>query len=750
MARRRRGERRRADGRRGFWGGYATVVVKLRWLIIAFWIAVTATLLSLPTPSTDAGDLGGFGSDNPAIEAELRSFEIFGVPLLSRVVVVQHDPDGLSAFAQAEAVLRAVALTQGAYDTAILGALPVPNTFGVTPGATTDGTTFLTYLFLDPRSSFGYQTAVAEQWAEKHLTDPDDAYIGVTGSVPARAAQAEIVQHELHTLELVTVLAVLLIVGVTFRSVVAPVITLLTAGSAVLVTLGVAGRVAELLGVSIPPDLRPLIVALLLGVVTDYCIFFLSGLRHQIASGAGRLDAARAATKDFAPIVAVAGLTVATGTGTLIVAESALFRGFGPGMALTVFVGMAVAVTLVPALMAIVGGRAFWPAPPTPTNGRDPVPSVVTRAVTRPLTAALVALGCFVVLALAAMPLTRLDLGLGFVQSLPSDEPASRAAGAAAEGFAPGILSPTEILIEADGITRERSELRELGEILQRQPGVADVLGPGDAPPIGEFNVLLARSGDAARFLVVLDSEPLEATAINAIEQLRQRMPALLGVAGLRDARVSMAGDTALAEGIVAETSNDLLRISVAALAANLFMLVVFLRALVAPLYLLATNLLALCATLGVTVWVFQDLLGQEGLTFYVPFAAAVLLVSLGSDYNIFAVGHIWSLASRRPLRQAIAVAVPQSTRAITSAGAALAVSFGLLALVPLRPFRELAFALAFGIVVDVLIVRALLVPSLLTVVGPVSGWPSKALRRRRVVGDRPEDQFGEQLSRSG
>ena len=645
MARWRRGERRRAEGRRGFWDAYAAIVVRLRWLVVAFWAAVTATLLSLPTPSTDAGDLGGFGTGNPAIAAELRSFEIFGVPLLSRVVVVQHDPAGLSAFAQAEAVLRSVALTQGSYDTPILGALPVPDTFGVTPGAQGDGTTFLTYLFLDPRSGFGYQTAAAEQWAGEQLTDPDDAYVGVTGSVPARAAQAEIVERELHTLELVTVLAVLLIVGVTFRSAVAPVLTLLTAGSAVLVTLGVAGRVAQLLGVSIPPDLRPLIVALLLGVVTDYCIFFLSGLRHQIASGGTRLDAARAATRDFAPIVAVAGLTVATGTATLIVAESALFRGFGPGMALTVFVGMAVAVTLVPALMALVGGRAFWPAPPAPTHGKDPLPSVVTRAVTRPTSAALIALGCFVVLALAAIPLTRLDLGLGFVQSLPGDEPAARAATAAAEGFAPGILSPTEVLVEAGGITRQREELRELGDILERQPGVADVLGPGDAPPIGEFNVLLARSGDAARFLVVLDSEPLEAAAINSVESLRQRMPALLGVAGLRDARVSLAGDTALAEGIVRETSGDLVRISIAALAANLLMLVVFLRALVAPLYLLATNVLALCATLGVTVWVFQDLLGQEGLTFYVPFAAAVLLVSLGSDYNIFAVGHIWSPA---------------------------------------------------------------------------------------------------------
>ena len=157
-----------------------------------------------------------------------------------------------------------------------------------------------------------------------------------------------------------------------------------------------------------------------------------------------------------------------------------------------------------------------------------------------------------------------------------------------------------------------------------------------------------------------------------------------------------------------------------------------FLRSLVAPLYLLACSVLALSASLGLTVLVFQGWLGQDGITFYVPFAAAVLLLSLGSDYNIFAVGRVWQLARDRPLRDAMRIGVPESTRAITAAGIALATSFGLLALVPLQPFRELGFVLAVGILLDVFVVRALLVPALLTLVGPVSGWPSRRLRTRR------------------
>ena len=122
----------------------------------------------------------------------------------------------------------------------------------------------------------------------------------------------------------------------------------------------------------------------------------------------------------------------------------------------------------------------------------------------------------------------------------------------------------------------------------------------------------------------------------------------------------------------------------------------------------------------------------MDGLTFYVPFAAAVLLVSLGSDYNIFGVGRVWDEARHLPLREAVLKAVPESSRAITAAGVTLAVSFGMLAIIPLTPFRELGFAMAVGILIDAFVVRSLLVPAMLVLVGPVSGWPGPHLRADR------------------
>jgi RND superfamily putative drug exporter len=353
----------------------------------------------------------------------------------------------------------------------------------------------------------------------------------------------------------------------------------------------------------------------------------------------------------------------------------------------------------------------------------------VTLLTRRPVAAVVVAL-TVAGLVVAALPLRGLDLGLSFVGSLPKDTEVARAAAAAEEGFAPGILSPTEILVEGDGVGQRLPELSRAAELIERQLGVAGVLSPGDLPGGEQLGVLVAPSGDAARFVVVFDSEPLAADAIEDLDRLRDRLPGILEAAGLGDVRTAIAGDTALSLSVVERTTDDLLRISLAALAVNLLLLVLFLRAVVAPLFLLASSVLALAASLGLTVFVFQDLLGQSGLTFYVPFAAAVLLVALGSDYNIFAVGHIWDVARSVPLLRAIRVATPQSTRAITSAGLALAASFGLLALVPLRSFRELGFALAVGIVLDVLVVRSLLVPALLALVGPASGWPFARLRR--------------------
>jgi RND superfamily putative drug exporter len=143
---------------------------------------------------------------------------------------------------------------------------------------------------------------------------------------------------------------------------------------------------------------------------------------------------------------------------------------------------------------------------------------------------------------------------------------------------------------------------------------------------------------------------------------------------------------------------------------------------------LLACSALSVAAALGLTTLLLQGVLGQQGLTFYAPFAAAVLLIALGSDYNVFAVGPIWQEAARRPLAEAISIAVPRSSRAITLAGLILAATFALVAIIPLSTFRQIAFAMTVGLLLDTLVVRPILTPAVLTLLGRSAGWPGKRI----------------------
>jgi putative drug exporter of the RND superfamily len=709
---------------------YAGLVVALRWPVVAAWVvAAVASVIYLPTVGQSGSDLEQLVSaDNPAIQSEVRSFDKFGFPLLSRVAVVQRNAAGLPTPVQQKAIKRAQDVSNGTYPDAapIRAAVPVMNAVGLFPGSRESGTTIVTLLFTDPNVNFIDQVAAAKRFVAQHY-DASDAVVGITGSVPARVEQARIVQSSVPRLELITIAAVFLIVAFAFRSLVAPLVALGVAGIASVLTLHVGGALAVRLGVPVPQETQPMLVALLLGVVTDYVVFYLSAVRRQLAGGDQRLAAARQATARFTPIIVVAGAAAAAGTAALVVAGSPAFRAFGPGMALAILIGMVVAVTLVPALLAILGPKAFWSPLRRSAAPDDPEATTAggrwwARLLTRRWFAAPMLLLCVAGLVFAALPLRHIALGVSFVDALPADNPTRAAATAAETGFVRGILSPTELLIEGNGVGQRQAELARLQQSLASVPGVAVVLGPTTPDLPDGLNVFRARDGGAARFLLVLADEPLGAHAVETARRLQRELPGLLHAAGLDGMQSSLGGDTAIARVIVDQTVHDLGRIALAALVANLLFLMLFLRAFVAPIALLGCSVLAIGATLGLTTWLFQGVLGGDGLTFYVPFAASVLLVALGSDYNIFGIGPAWREARTRPLREALALTLPHSARAIRTAAFTLAVSFGLLLIVPLRPFRELAFALSVGVLIDAFIVRSLLAPALLSVMSAKTG----------------------------
>ena len=728
----------------------AWIVVHLRFLVVAAWVAaaVLATIYLPPISEADGSTLTSMlPKDSAAVATERSIARIFGVPLFSRLEVVQRDPHGLSPAAQARVVTRAAALDTGSLKGRfpdILGAIPVLNTAKLLPGSRENGTTAVTYVFADPRLDIFEQRDAVGRYVRAEVSGPDDHLVGVTGAVAARVDEANRVTSALPWVQLATVVLIALIVGFHFRSVGAPLVTLAAAAIAYLVTIRVLVWLGHRAHVSIPQEIEPLVVVLLLGIVTDYSVFYLSGMRTRLSEGRSSVRAAKRTSGELARIILTAGMVVAAATAALIVTPLTFFRALGPGLAVTVVIGLAVSVTFVPAAMAIGGRALFWPARPTvvppatgnggagapPESQRRSAPdtplepaarswrSAAVRSVTRRPVALLVTVVVVGALAVAASFLRQTGLGISLTDELPSDSQAARAAALAGTGFAPGITSPTEILVRGSGVADRPRRLATLNGLIAREPGVAGVIGPGILPPQLTPSVFLSNDPSAARFVVVLDRDPLGYSGLDRLGALERRMPDLLRRAGLGRASVGFAGDSALARETVGRTVDALGLIAGAALVVDLILLAIFLRALAAPLYLLATSALVVAASLGLTTLVFQVWLGHPGLTYYVPFGAAVLLIALGSDYNVFVVGRIWQEARWRPLRAAIRVAAPRASRAIGVAGLALAGSFALLALVPLTPFREFAFAMAVGVLLDSFVVRTLLVPSLMTLFG--------------------------------
>ncbi len=714
---------------------FARAVVGLRWVIVPAWIAAAAaSALYLPTlGSGEPLPLGGLvPSDAPALRVGQRESELFRVPLTADTVVVQRDPQGLSREAQARALARAVAVSRGAKDPeGIAFALPIANTLGLFPGSRERGTTALTYLFFGPQASLVDRVREANVYAAR-INGPDEALVGVTGPAPARYQQFLEIDSHLELVEIATVAVILLVVGLTFRALAAPLLTLFAAGIAFIVASGVIPWVGERLGVTVPEEVEPLVVALTLGIVTDYAVFYLSGYRRRLFEGLDRIEAARAATIRVTPIVATAGLIVVAGTAALLVGELEFFRAFGPALALTAAVSLVVSMTLLPAMLALLGRRIFWPgvrAEQLGTSADDfssPVREAGARFVSSlPVSVVLVVL-CSGLLALAASGISDTKLAFRLITGLPSDTQQRRAAEAAGLGFAPGVLAPTVLLVEGGADGERRGALVKLEETLAKEDGVAAVIGPREQIPQAPDDLFATADGSAARFVVIFEESPLGSEAIGDFRRLENRLPELLSGAGLEGSESGLTGQTALASETVEAVVGSSLRVGAVVLAVNFLLLALFLRALVAPLYLLAASVASVAATLGLTTYVFQDLLGHSDLTYYIPFAAGVLLVSLGSDYNVYVVGRIWEELRVRPVREAIAVAIPRASKAISVAGIALALSFAVLAIVPLDAFRELAFMMSVGVLLETFLVRTLLIPALISVFGRTSTWPGR------------------------
>lgn len=715
---------------------FASAVVLLRFIVIpALVFAAYASWKWLPGVSSlpDAGVQALLPSETPAARSEAEAARLFGSSLLPRIAVVQRNPAGLPPRRQRRIVSLALRLDQDRLHAFPRGSRAVPyiNTARLLPGARERSTTAITYLGFPSELSPVTQRNYADQYAR--AVSLPGATAEATGFIPASIAQSNAIEQNLIWVELATVLFVALVIGGYLRSLLAPLVTLAAAAVAYFIAIGVVSWLAKTQGLQLQNQVEPIVVVLLLGTITDYSVFLLSGMRARVKAGEPPADAARNACANVLPIIFTAGLIVAAGLATLRLASIGFVQTLGPAMAVVVLVSLGVSITFVPAVMRTLCAPLFWPGlrterPPDPLVTR--AGAFVRRALARGTSRRLLAFPTIVIvvaaLALAGTGIRFERLALTTIRGLDASTPARHADLEAERGFTGGIVAPTEIVVREPGIGMRTTSLRRFARSLAAQPEIGAVFGAGSVPlPRRYALTFTSRDNSAVRYFVAFRHHAYSSAAIDDLSRLQHAMPGLLAAAGVRDAGVLYAGDTALAKATTHLVGHDLIWVGLAAAAVNLILLGLFLRSIVAPLLLVASSALAIAATFGLTAYVLRAIFHTSDLTYFVPLAVGVLLLSFGTDYNLFVVGRIWQDAPTRSIRAAIRTAVPRASRAISIAGVALACSFAMLAIVPIAAFRELAIAIGIGVILDTFVVRTLLVPALLAALGERSWWPS-------------------------
>ena len=568
----------------------------------------------------------------------------------------------------------------------------------------------------------GESTQIAEQAAAviRPIVPPPEgdetglrAY--VTGEAGFDADRSAAVEGIDDTLLLVTVAVLLALLLAIYRSPLVAAVPLIVVALAYLIAAGLVFGLVVAGATTVSGQTTAILIVLMFGVGTDYCLLIVARYRDELRAVEDVGVAMTRATERTGPAILSAGAIVIAAMLVLAVADFNATREMGPLLALGVAVMVGAGLTLLPAILAALGRRAFWPAIPALDAGRPEhslwqrVAGLVAR---RPIGVA--AVGCAV---LAAGALGNLDQRetLDFSEQFREQPESVQGQKLIQERFGVGRAAPVQVVTDFD----------EAGEV------IAD-LQEGASSPIEEM-YLAARSvssggtiaaepqpGDLALSEGYLSMDPFSDEATDAIPGIRETV------------REAVSGGTALVGGTVADAydnrealAGDTWLIIPITLALVLAILVFLLRAVVMPVYVIATVVLSFGFALGAGSLVFTHVMDQPASDPSLPLFAFIFLVALGVDYNVFLLARIREERARgADTTAAVTGALAQTGGVITSAGLVLAATFSVLMALELEALFQVGFVVALGLLVDTFLVRALVVPALAVAVGERNWWP--------------------------
>jgi len=517
------------------------------------------------------------------------------------------------------------------------------------------------------------------------------------------------------TLLLTTLAVVAVILIVVYRSPVLWIIPLLSS----LFALSTAGGIVYLLAkadiIDVDGQSQGILSVLVIGAATDYALLLIARYREELHHHEDRFDAMRAAYKGVWEPILASGSTVAIALLVLLFSQLTNTAGLGPIGAIGIVVSMFTILTLLPALLLLFGRWIFWPRVPH-NDGDDHVLegmwAKVGNGIGRNPRKAWIITGA--VLLLFAFASTTLKAnGIGTVDTFTGKPESVVGQKLLLKHFPGGEGDPTQVVVSADKIDAVTAALTGA-------PGVSSITPALDGIPVpGKPAPSIKIVDNRAILNVTLDTAPDSVEAGNDIPELRR-------LAKAADATALIGGTSAVYYDVRQANDRDNKVIIPIILLVITLILGVLLRSILSAIVLLGTVVLSYFATLGVSALVFNHVFGFAGGDNSFPLFAFIFLVALGIDYNIFLMSRVREESQKIGTRAGVIKGLTVTGSVITSAGIVLAATFAVLGLLPLVPLAQLGFAVAFGVLLDTIIVRSILVPALVHEIGPKIWWPSK------------------------
>jgi len=707
----------------GVFARLGRLVVHRPWWVIGAWvvlaIVVIATAPALPT-STDESD--ALPRNYESIEAATLGQEAFPSAFTPSMIVVFERSDGAALTAQDSAKVAQVVNELGAKRLKDIEAI-------VPPQPSPNNLVALSAVKMPQLSSGNAQelTASAKTFRtelQAALTG-SDLTAGTTGSVAQQLDSQESSSNSEAIVGIATVVLILLLLLIIFRSPIIALLPIVLIGIVSQIANGVIAWVVKLFGMQADSSISAILIVVLFGVGTDYILFLMFRYRERLRAGDEPKRAMVVAVSRVGEAITSAAVVVIIAFMTMALSLFGFFRSMGPSLAIAVAVTLLAGLTLVPAVVSLLGTKVFWPSKSWRKEPEAARFSAVGRSVAkRP--AVYAGVSGVVMLALAVGLINfnpTFDLASG---SMPDTAESQVAMKSLERGLPPGVTSPTSVYLHSEnGARLSEGTLTEFGGKLKTVQGVGAVAQPQ-----------LSADGTTANYSVTLASDP---SSDEAIDTVAGPLRDTAHEAALDGTKALVGGVTAVYVDIQDTMNRDYSVVFPVAAVLIMLVLALLLRSVVSPWYVMAAVGLGFAATLGATTWIFQGIVGESGLIFMIPLIIYMFVVALGTDYNILMMARLREEAKEgKSPREAAALAVRHTGPTIAAAGVILAGSLGALMLAGNALLAEMGFALAFGILVAAFVMAMFFVPSLTALIGRAAWWPGHGDRAK--VPSAPED----------